>query len=449
MSSNIHCFTKYIITDKALIATDNVSRSSPSCRKKITRRKKPPFFADQFFYRYYLPKQIKFKSPHKPLCHQFSSRSNSSTRVQIAKHILINSILLTNAGKVTARTIAYCHSKMQKIQQFEQLVLTDDPSYDAKEKFFYVTDTFDDYFETMKMSILWEKNVTILHVASLRLIDTNDGCGHNVTTNPTFIKIPRSWSLTKATNVSTDAAALHRLLKGHKLQRGCSHLHVARNYRTFGMFCPRNSKGVVRKEGLKTANILPEDNEQLRYMYSRANELCLRVLPTAFIRGVREAHKYVQWETMGQNVNHAVTNTKTTSHINLWAAAAASKNYQSASHIDSDFFYSALTVVCHDDIDVTEKVANYSVYRKKLPPAIYFCLPKKGVAIAMRPGDYILFNPTEPHCVSMREKFYEKKHVFVLSFFLKSAVVGKNDNSMSNHDFDNCDLLNNVFQRVG
>jgi hypothetical protein len=423
---------------------------SSRCNKN-KRRKKIYITADKILLLYHLPRQIKFNSPYKPLCHQFSSRSNSSIRVQIAKHILISTIMSTTAGFVNNRTFRYCHSKMQKLQQFEQLVLTDIPSYDGKEKIFYVTDAVDDYFETMKMSILWENNVTILHVSSLRLIDTSDGCGHNITTNPTFIKIPRLWSLAKATNVSKDAASLHRLLKGHRLRRGGSHLDVAMNYRTFGMFCSRNSTGVLSKDDLKSSNILPEDKQQLRYMYNRANELCLRVLPTAFIRGIREAHKYVQWQTIGQNVKDSEIEqeSKYSHNVKLWAAAAASKNYQSASHVDNDFFYSAFTVVCHDDMDVTEKVANHSVYRKNLPPALYFCLPKKGVAIAMRPGDYILFNPTEPHCVSMREKFYENKHVFVLSFYLKSAIVGKNDNSMGNDDHYKCDLLHHFFDQLG
>jgi hypothetical protein len=175
-----------------------------------------------------------------------------------------------------------------------------------------------------------DNNVEFIPVTSLRIIDTNDGCCHSERASLTFVKLPRHWALQKAYNVQNDTFTLQRVLLGTKLQRGKLHLHVAQNYRTFGMFCARNSKTVLRKEDLITSTISAHDKKQINYICTRANELALRVLPTEQIKGIREAHKLIKWKTMGNNSSH--------SNFNLWAAAASSCNYVSASHVDDDFF---------------------------------------------------------------------------------------------------------------
>jgi hypothetical protein len=226
-------------------------------------------------------------------------------------------------------------------------------------------------------------------------------------------------------------------------------LDVSQNYATFGFFCSRNSRQVLKKEDLATCTISEDDVQQLQTMYTRANDLAMRVLPTELLRGLRAAHQLIQWPTMETNrrpITDPALHTKTTT--NLWAGAAVSMNYVSATHVDSDFFYSMLTVVCHDDKYVTNFDGKHYSYRPELPPAVHFCLPKKNIAIPLRPGDYILFNPSEPHCVSMRDTFYQEKNVFLLSFYLKSAIVGRNDNTLSNDNFTNCESLDYYFTPV-
>ena len=56
----------------------------------------------------------------------------------------------------------------------------------------------------------------------------------------------------------------------------------------------------------------------------------------------------------------------------------------------------------------------------------YFALPRIGVAVALRPGDFLLFNPHEPHSISSRCK--REDDIFIISSYLKTAVVGLNDN---------------------
>ena len=56
----------------------------------------------------------------------------------------------------------------------------------------------------------------------------------------------------------------------------------------------------------------------------------------------------------------------------------------------------------------------------------YFWFPGTGSAVGPRNGDLLLFNPTVPHCVSSRCTLTED--VICTSFYLKTAIVGGNDN---------------------
>ena len=58
----------------------------------------------------------------------------------------------------------------------------------------------------------------------------------------------------------------------------------------------------------------------------------------------------------------------------------------------------------------------------------YFCFPRLGIAVALHPGDGLIFNPSEPYAVSSRCD--EKDDVYCVSMYLKAAVVSLNDNSI-------------------
>ena len=46
-------------------------------------------------------------------------------------------------------------------------------------------------------------------------------------------------------------------------------------------------------------------------------------------------------------------------------------------------------------------------------------------AVALRHGDSLIFDPTEPHCVSSKAV---GRDIYCLSFYCKSALFGGNDN---------------------
>ncbi len=61
-------------------------------------------------------------------------------------------------------------------------------------------------------------------------------------------------------------------------------------------------------------------------------------------------------------------------------------------------------------------------------PVAFFCFPTRGVAIPMRPGDFLLFDATIPHIISLR--CHRSDDIMYVSFYLESRVVGMNDNSI-------------------
>ena len=60
----------------------------------------------------------------------------------------------------------------------------------------------------------------------------------------------------------------------------------------------------------------------------------------------------------------------------------------------------------------------------------YFTFAEQGIAVALRPGDMLIFNPLYHHCLSSCTSLYEADDVFCLSLYLKTVVVGKNNNSL-------------------
>ena len=57
----------------------------------------------------------------------------------------------------------------------------------------------------------------------------------------------------------------------------------------------------------------------------------------------------------------------------------------------------------------------------------YFAFPRIGVAVALQPGDFLLFNPQKPHSVS--SCCNREDNIFIISSYLTPAVVGLNYNS--------------------
>jgi hypothetical protein len=109
----------------------------------------------------------------------------------------------------------------------------------------------------------------------------------------------------------------------------------------------------------------------------------------------------------------------------VWGSIACGKNYYLNSHTDEDFFYSLTTIASSHGLE-----ADIDQCSMKADICSYFVFAEQGVTVALRPGDMLLFNPMCQHCLSSRSSLCSNKDIFCVSLCLKSAVVGKNDNSL-------------------
>ena len=69
--------------------------------------------------------------------------------------------------------------------------------------------------------------------------------------------------------------------------------------------------------------------------------------------------------------------------------------------------------------------------------ACHFLFLEYGIAVAMRPGDVLFFNPLHYHCLSERCIEYIDEKVFVTSFYMKTSQLGLNDNDIPLSEINN------------
>ena len=104
----------------------------------------------------------------------------------------------------------------------------------------------------------------------------------------------------------------------------------------------------------------------------------------------------------------------------IWPSLAVAANVVMEMHTDQDFIMGCASAIggrgyLHHDPHGSDILQ-------------YFCFPSVGTAIGLRNGDLLLFNPKIPHCVS--SKATNEEDVVCTSFYLKTAIVGGNDNDI-------------------
>ena len=141
----------------------------------------------------------------------------------------------------------------------------------------------------------------------------------------------------------------------------------------------------------------------------------------------RIEHLFEEWSDTRQiGIVHAAMNLidaptftipGTASPARIFGGIAWGRNVYLSSHKDKDFTYSAITIHIKDcEYDLDNRVV------------AYFCFRKLGIAVPLRPGDVLFFNPQDEHCISSR--CHPEDNIYCISFYLKSANIGLNDNSI-------------------
>jgi hypothetical protein len=198
--------------------------------------------------------------------------------------------------------------------------------------------------------------------------------------------------------------------KRSNLVRGASKsVFGDKKYCCVGAKANRNSTGVTpglfKSDGVRESewNCVVKAVKRCEHaFYSYAN--------TDAIRHIREARELVQWEGI-----HGVGEDSTST--SLYSGLAFGVNVFLRAHVDDDFTYSVIQV----HVDSMDYAVDDDV-------VCYFCFPSLGCVVPLRPGDFLLINALEPHCLSSRCR--DDYNLFAVSSYLKTAVVGGNNNSI-------------------
>ena len=231
-----------------------------------------------------------------------------------------------------------------------------------------------------------------------------------------FIRLPREAALGIMNNGRSLCMAMRTcaLTQPQSLLRG-THNRVftedGNKYCCVGVQPGRAQKGV--KSGLyRLKHGFPSEHwDILHKVMKRAEYAFDMYMSTEIIRHISSARSRVTFATMEPSPSSS--NQKKARYYN---GLGFGINVYLRSHIDADFTMSI--VQAHIDNH------NYQIDDRIV---CYFAFPRIGVSVALRPGDFLLFNPTEPHCVSSRCRADDD--IYIISSYLKTAIVGLNDNT--------------------
>ncbi len=255
---------------------------------------------------------------------------------------------------------------------------------------------------------LWVAD-TINATLGLRFILTGE-------TMPVFIQLPRNESLGIMIDGQNICSAMRScaLTQQQLLARGTRN-HVftenSNKYCCVGAQPGRAERGVLSSLYRLKHGFPSKEWDSLHKLLKRGEYAFDRYMDTDVIRHISCAQSRVHFKTMEPSPSSS--HQKNARYYN---GLGFGINVYLRSHIDRDF--TMLIVQAHIDNHV------YQVEDKIL---CYFAFPRIGVAVALQPGDFLLFNPQEPHSTSSRCR--KEDEIFCISSYLKTDVVGLNDNS--------------------
>jgi hypothetical protein len=164
--------------------------------------------------------------------------------------------------------------------------------------------------------------------------------------------------------------------------------------------------------------VLKEEWDIIANSLKRSEHAFYSFAGTEAVRHIHDAGETVPWERI-------MYSDERMDCVKIFNGIAFCVNVYLCAHIDHDFTFSVIQV--HVD-NVDYKIDNNIV--------CYFGFPRLGVAVALKPGDFLLINALEYHCLSSR--CTDDVDILCVSSYLKTAVVGGNDNKrpLSDQELD-------------
>ena len=390
---------------------------------------------------------MKSKVKKRGIIHAFKGGNNCSLRTQLAARLMDKKLLqLSNTTSNKERNMndnamnnitpgfnrRFCQTLRSKRKTLEKIpdVFPRNTGIHVEKLTKYLH-----FFTTKtKTDFLVDNNDYLSHVKNKfkiktfikdMVVDTKLGCKLMESQNvPVFILVPRIQIVTNWGSAHLDVNSLGSLLNtfNKNTQRGQKCFGLSTQYATLGAHCKRYGKG------FSFTNIDKQYLDEYTYirkkMLQRVLSLAKQFLPTGMLSQLQVIKATVK-DTVSLNDDDAFNS--------VWASLATSFNYTSPAHVDKDAFVSCL--LCSY---VPKKLRNREKYYYSMDEEIacHFMFPEYGIAIALRPGDVLFFNPLHYHCLSERNILYADEKVFVTSFYLKAAQIGLNDNDIGLSESD-------------
>lgn len=237
-----------------------------------------------------------------------------------------------------------------------------------------------------------------------------------------FIRMPRQMSLDiiaevglqKITNSLQQCEKLRRTALGRgDSKRVFTDYGKTLTYACVGPQPSRNSRTVSTQPPFTDS--LPEaDWRSLVWMITRAEMSFRAIADHSVLSHLDLAKRVVPFKTFTSSRKDLPSNF----HARYFGGIAFGTNVFLRCHTDADFTFSIIQVF----------LKGKSQYLPDDDVVVYFCFPTLGVAIPLRPGDYLLFNARIPHCISSRCKYEDE--ILCTSMYLKTAIVGMNNNDL-------------------
>ena len=232
-----------------------------------------------------------------------------------------------------------------------------------------------------------------------------------------FMKVPckTALSITKMDNIKENRLFCIALQSGTQAQRGplkrgkrklvFTDGKFADKYGCIGVQVNRGTKG-VRGESYHADKMPVKDWNVIVEMITRAETAFRSFANTKDIQHIARVSELLQFQTMREKSS----NTEPI-FANIYQGMAFGENVFLECHADHDFARSIVMV----------QMDNHQCGPHDRVVA-YFCFPRLGIAVALRPGDLLIFNALEPHAISSR--CHKSDKLLCVSMYLKTAVVG-------------------------
>ena len=343
----------------------------------------------------------------------FDSSSTNSKRSRLLAETFSNEI---KRGKVSHNSTKRKKSKKAKIDALSVVLPDNDKMLDGKS----FTDSRSRFYFSghgSLVGVVRPSDIVMPVVDTMKIVEDVDSglqcCG--VDGNMVFRLVPRRVALSAFGKKINDFGLVLNDLeifmknRGHDNKRGKLRNPVFEKgngpYITVGKFPYRNKQGVGEKDLSEFDGL-----DNLIAYVNAVERTAFGCVETDIIRGLKVTLNKAQISGMTGNGRSA-------EHCSF-PSLALGKNVFLPHHIDKDFFYSIISVVSSGEMRFSDD------------PVRYFVFGTLGIAVALRPGDILIFNPLAYHSVSSSTKSALDKDVFCLSLYLKSMVVAGNSNCL-------------------